>query len=234
MADDTLERAIRGEDFAKPESVLRLSREAYSGAEVVKAIGCKPAALNDVVSRVHMPLVGRVGRGRAPTYYHLIDVYGVAIFLAFDRIMGTKCRPDLTRELHSLMWGDAVSLAEHRERSAEDAQSKKRRGQKHIDHMHRITAQRRLELYRDIFAANVIVWSRDPDRHFCMLARKDVRLFPLLVDRRVNGGLIDTEIFFRHGFLHIMNVTKSLMHLDEQLMEIVAARGDEPELAEAD
>jgi hypothetical protein len=237
MADDTLERAISGDDFAKPESVLLLAREAYSGAEAVKAIGCKAAAFNDVVSRVHMPLVGRVGRGRAPTQYHLIDLYSIAIFLKFDRIMGTKCRPALSRELHSLMWGDAASLAEHRVRSAEDAIARGRPGskqrQKHIDHMHRITEQRRLELHRDIFAANVIVWSRDPDRHFCVLARKDVRLFPLLVDRGQNGGRIDPEIFFRHGFLSLMNVTQSLMQFDEQLAEIVEARGGAPELAEA-
>jgi hypothetical protein len=232
MADDILERAVSGEDFAKPESVLLLAREAYSGAEAVGAIGCTPDLFNAVVSRVHMPLVGRLGRGRAPTQYHLIDVYSIALFLALDRIMRTKCRPELARELHSLMWGDAVSLAERRERSAEDARAKKRR--KHIDHMHRVNEQRRLELHRDIFAANVIVWGRDPDRHFCVLARKDVRLFPMVVDRRVNGGLIDPEMFFRHGFLHIMNVTKALIHLDEQLAEIVAARRSDPKLAGAE
>jgi len=225
MADDTLERAISGEDFAKPVSVLLLAREVYSGAEVVKAIGCKESAFNDAVSRVHIPLIGRLGRGRAPTQYHLIDVYSIALFIAFDRIMGTKFRPALSRELHSLMWGDAVALTEWHQRKAEDVASFEKKRQKHIDHMHRITEQRRLELHRDIFAANVIVWSRDPDRHFCLLARKDVRLFPLLVDRHdENGGLIDTQMFFRHGFFHIMNVTQSLMYFDEQLAGIVAAR----------
>ena len=61
--------------------------EVYSGAEGVEAIGCKPAAFNDVVSRVHIPLVGRVGRGRSPTQYHLIDVYSIAMFMALVSLM---------------------------------------------------------------------------------------------------------------------------------------------------
>jgi hypothetical protein len=65
--------------------------------------------------------------------------------------------------------------------------------------------QRRLELNKDIFAAGPLVWSRDPNRHFVAVLRRDVTLFALLLDR--NGPGVDPAPLVKSGFASMLDVT---------------------------
>ena len=230
---DTLETALRR--FDRPQHVEALGRQTFSLMEAADALEGPPSRIRDFhkmrVQLVSDPVVGHMGRR-----YCALDIYGLALFDAFDQVFKSEGRHALIIEFAQLLLGDAVSLQEGRDRRTDFAAERekalkgnartKEKSDKLLFAMHQA---RRLELQRDIFQAMPLWWARDPDRHFIILVAKNRQLFQFVADRTVNNGKIDATPFIEAGMVSSLDATKALMAVDERLQKIIAERDEEPE-----
>lgn len=253
--EDVLERrqSLDPEAFARPPEVAALSREVFTLDELAEAYRSLPfplpkSTVTNVVSRIKIPLVAEPPGGTRGRQFRSLDAYAIGLFVALDREIERRAdhkvaaRAALRTEIQHLLWGgDAMTPAEAAARTAEFRAKRTaalRKGGKaaraNDEFLFKLHEQRRRELGGNIFAAPPLVWSRDPDRHFVVLLRKDVTLSFCLIDR--NGparGHLDARPLFEAGFAHMIDVTSAFGLVDAALARVVADR-DGLELVGAD
>jgi hypothetical protein len=217
--------------FDWPPPVAALAQETFNLREVSAALEIVPERVSDF-SKWRLQLVSPEVRGRVGRRYASIDVYCLALFNAFDSVFRGDGRYALVLEFGHLLFGDFVSTKEWRERRLIFAQDRARAlsaGPRAKAKSDKMIAQmwegRRRELQRSIFDATPLWWSRDLDRRFVLFVARNRELFQYIVDRNVNGGMIDPKPFEAAGMVFCLNATNTLAEIDKRLAAIVIARG---------
>jgi hypothetical protein len=186
---------LMGESFGRPLLVETLSQKSFTTDEVAEVLEIPKQRIKDLIGFrfqfVSDPPTGSI-IGQSGRKYCPLDIYGLGLFNALDRVFKAEGRHALIIEFAALTFGDAVSLQEGRDRRIEFAAERERAlrkprtkeiADKQLWQMHQA---RRLELRQSIFNAMPLWWSRDEHRHFVLFVGRNRQMYQLILVSRFN------------------------------------------------